>query len=78
VFDEFSKHRGFSPACVTGKPLHLHGSRGRDSAPGRGVVLGAREFLKTSLYTHIQDSTFVIQVTGVGGWGSSRGAREGL
>eukprot|EP00775_Hariotina_reticulata_P010391 gene10391-10549_t len=69
IFDEFSKHKGFSPAVVTGKPLHLHGSRGRDTATGRGVLYAAREFLKSSLYTKVQDCSFVIQGFGkVGGW----------
>uniref|UniRef100_A0A383WAP6 Glutamate dehydrogenase n=1 Tax=Tetradesmus obliquus TaxID=3088 RepID=A0A383WAP6_TETOB len=69
VFDEFSKHKGFSPAVVTGKPLHLHGSHGRDTATGRGVLYAAREFLKASLYTNVRDTSFVIQGFGkVGGW----------
>jgi len=69
IFDEYSKYRGFSPAVVTGKPLHLHGSRGRDSAAGKGVLFGTREFLKECLYTKVQDCTFVIQGFGkVGSW----------
>jgi len=44
------------------QPLHLHGSRGRDTATGRGVLYAAREFLKSSLYTKVQDCSFVIQV----------------
>jgi glutamate dehydrogenase (NAD(P)+) len=46
VMDEYSKIHGFSPATVTGKPLDLHGSEGREAATGRGVVLVAEEFLK--------------------------------
>ncbi|KAF8059750.1 pyrC [Scenedesmus sp. PABB004] len=61
IFDEFSKHRGFSPAVVTGKPLHLHGSHGRDTATGRGVLFAAREFLKAALYTKVEGTSFVIQ-----------------
>ncbi len=44
--DEYSKFHGFSPAVVTGKPLELHGSEGREAATGRGVVYVAEEFLK--------------------------------
>ena len=43
IMNEYSKYEGFSPAVVTGKPLELFGSEGRDAATGRGVmdVLGA-------------------------------------
>ncbi len=43
IMHEYSKYNGFSPAVVTGKPLELFGSEGRDAATGRGVmdVLGA-------------------------------------
>jgi hypothetical protein len=44
------------------QPLHLHGSHGRDTATGRGVLFAAREFLKASLYTNVRDCSFVIQV----------------
>ena len=33
-FDEYSKFAGFSPGVVTGKPVHLHGSLGREAATG--------------------------------------------
>ena len=43
IKNEYSKYAGFSPAVVTGKPLDLFGSEGRDAATGRGVmdVLGS-------------------------------------
>lgn len=69
IFDEFSKHKGFSPAVTTGKPLHLHGIVGRDTATGRGVLYAAREFLNSQLYRKVEGTTFVIQGFGkVGGW----------
>ncbi|KAI8474238.1 MAG: glutamate dehydrogenase [Monoraphidium minutum] len=69
MFDEYSKYKGFSPAAVTGKPLHLHGSLGRDGAAGEGAVMGMREFLKKDLLTSINKTTFVLQ--GFGKVGSS-------
>ncbi len=36
--DEYSKFHGFTPAVVTGKPIDLFGSRGREAATGRGVA----------------------------------------
>ncbi len=38
IMDEYSKFRGFSPAVVTGKPVDLFGSLGREEATGRGVA----------------------------------------
>lgn len=44
--DEYSRLHGFSPAVVTGKPLELFGSEGREAATGRGVIYVAEEFLR--------------------------------
>ncbi len=43
MMDAYSQVHGYSPACVTGKPVGLSGAPGRDSATGRGAidVLGA-------------------------------------
>jgi glutamate dehydrogenase (NAD(P)+) len=46
IMDEYSRHNGFSPAVVTGKPLHLFGSEGRDEATGRGVMYALEEALR--------------------------------
>jgi glutamate dehydrogenase (NAD(P)+) len=46
IFDQYSKRHGFSPAVVTGKPLSLHGSFGREAATGRGAMIACREALK--------------------------------
>lgn len=43
VFDEYSKAHGYTPACVTGKPLEMGGSLGREQATGRGVSFMVRE-----------------------------------
>lgn len=47
VMSEYSKFYGHSPAVVTGKPLDLHGSAGREEATGRGVLYVVLEALKT-------------------------------
>ena len=39
MYDEYSKARGDSPAVITGKPVSLGGSLGRDSATGRGALV---------------------------------------
>ena len=38
IMHEYSKYAGFSPGIVTGKPLDLFGSEGREAATGRGVM----------------------------------------
>ena len=39
ILDEYSKLHGFAPGVVTGKPVELYGSKGREAATGRGVAL---------------------------------------
>lgn len=46
ILDEYSSHHGYTPACVTGKPLELGGSLGRKQATGRGVMLVIAEYMK--------------------------------
>ena len=43
LMDEYGKLHGHTPACVTGKPIALEGSYGREAATGRGVVQVFRE-----------------------------------
>ncbi|HEV2813754.1 MAG TPA: Glu/Leu/Phe/Val dehydrogenase dimerization domain-containing protein [Solirubrobacteraceae bacterium] len=38
MMDEYGKLHGHTPACVTGKPIPLGGSYGREAATGRGLV----------------------------------------
>lgn len=46
ILDEYSSRHGYSPACVTGKPVELGGSLGRKQATGRGVMLVLAEHMK--------------------------------
>jgi glutamate dehydrogenase (NAD(P)+) len=46
ILDEYSSRHGYSPACVTGKPVELGGSVGRDRATGRGVATVLGEHLR--------------------------------
>jgi glutamate dehydrogenase (NAD(P)+) len=67
--DEYSKIHGHSPAVVTGKPVDLFGSRGREEATGRGVVFALEEYLKDSGGGQIRGKRFAVQGFGnVGSW----------
>jgi glutamate dehydrogenase (NAD(P)+) len=35
--NQYEKYHGFSPGCVTGKPVEQYGAEGREEATGRGV-----------------------------------------
>ena len=68
IFDEYSKRYGFNPAVVTGKPVDLHGSYGREPATGRGCLFAIREVLKANGKS-LAGTRFVIQGFGnVGSW----------
>jgi glutamate dehydrogenase (NAD(P)+) len=68
IFDQYSKVHGHSPAVVTGKPVDLYGSQGREAATGRGVAIATREALKAHGRS-MQDARLAIQGFGnVGSW----------
>lgn len=48
IMDEYTKYYGFSPAVVTGKPVDLFGSLGREEATGRGVMYALEECLQAN------------------------------
>ena len=68
LMDEYGKIHGHTPGCVTGKPLALEGSYGRDAATGRGLVNVFEEAAKT-IDLSPDDCRFVVQGFGnVGSW----------
>jgi len=69
IMDEYSRIHGFSPAVVTGKPVELFGSRGREEATGRGVVMALEEYVKDAGLGEVRSKTFAVQGFGnVGAW----------
>ncbi len=46
IMDEYGKKHGYTPAIVTGKPVNLGGSLGREEATGRGTMVITREACK--------------------------------
>jgi glutamate dehydrogenase (NAD(P)+) len=68
LMDEYGKLHGHTPACVTGKPISLEGSYGREAATGRGVVYIYCE-AAAQLGLSPSDTRFVVQGFGnVGSW----------
>jgi len=69
IMDTISMHSGHSvTASVTGKPVDVGGSEGRQEAAGRGVTYLSLEALK---YLHIEDETPTVAVQGFGKVGAS-------
>ena len=67
-FDQYTLHHGFSPGVVTGKPVNLHGSLGREAATGRGCLFAIREALAAD-GKKLQGTRFAVQGFGnVGSW----------
>jgi glutamate dehydrogenase (NAD(P)+) len=68
MMDEYGKLHGYTPAIVTGKPISLGGSLGREEATGRGVVYMFREAART-LGLRPEETRVVVQGFGkVGSW----------
>jgi glutamate dehydrogenase (NAD(P)+) len=78
LMDEYGKLSGHTPAIVTGKPVPLEGSLGRESATGRGLVYMFREAAPRVGLTP-SESTCVVQGFGnVGSWAARILAQLGV
>jgi len=68
MMSAYSEEHGYAPGVVTGKPLELGGSAGREQATGRGVSLMIKEVAR-DLGIPMEQSTVAIQGFGnVGSW----------
>lgn len=68
MMDEYSQNNGYSPGIVTGKPISLGGSKGREAATGVGISIVLREAAKYREMP-IEGASVVIQGYGnVGSW----------
>lgn len=68
MMDEYGRRHGFSPAVVTGKPVELGGSKGREHATGLGVFYVAQEVAK-NCGLKLDGARVVVQGFGnVGAW----------
>lgn len=60
ILDEYSARYGYTPAVVTGKPLALGGSLGREEATGRGMMYVMQEYAR-DFKVPVQDGRVVVQ-----------------
>lgn len=68
MMSAYAEENGYTPGVVTGKPLELGGSAGREQATGRGVSLMVKEVAK-DLGISMDHSKIAIQGFGnVGSW----------
>src|SRR5256714_3358922 len=68
MMDEYGKLHGHTPACVTGKPIALEGSWGREAATGRGVAYMYEE-AASELGLEPEETRVAVQGFGnVGSW----------
>jgi len=68
MMDEYGRLHGHTPAIVTGKPIALEGSYGREAATGRGLVFLFGE-AAPALGIRVSEATFAVQGFGnVGSW----------
>jgi glutamate dehydrogenase (NAD(P)+) len=71
IADEYSKYYGWSPAVVTGKPLELGGSLGRDAATGLGLLYAAERLFEDH-GASVADFSYAIQGFGNVGANAAR------
>jgi len=77
IADEYAKFHGWQPGVVTGKPVELGGSYGREAATGRGLVFALQNYF-ADVGRSIAGTTFVVQGYGnVGLWVSRLLAEQG-
>jgi glutamate dehydrogenase (NAD(P)+) len=77
IVDEYAKFHGWAPGVVTGKPIELGGSLGRDAATGRGLLFAMQCLFEDAGRT-VADFTYAIQGMGnVGSWAARLIAAQG-
>ena len=77
LMDEYGKLHGHTPAIVTGKPIALEGSYGREAATGRGLVYLLEKAAK-SAGVKLNGACIVVQGYGnVGSWAARLAAEHG-
>lgn len=75
--DQYCKYSGYAPGVVTGKPITIGGSLGRDAATGRGCLYACQNLFE-ALDEPMAGKTVVVQGFGnVGSWAARLFAEQG-
>jgi glutamate dehydrogenase (NAD(P)+) len=75
MMDEYGKRHGYTPEIVTGKPIALGGSYGRDAATGRGTVIVMHEAVEHMGLSPLECRVAIQGFGNVGSW-AARVAHE--
>ena len=81
IMDTYSMHKGYAvPAVITGKPVAIGGTVGREYATGLGVTYVVRAIMRRTMGVGLDDLSVAVQGFGnVGSWAArtmhERGAR---
>ncbi len=67
IVDEYSQMKGWTPAVVTGKPIALGGSYGREAATGRGCVITMHQAVRDA---GLSSEGLTVAIQGFGNVGS--------
>jgi glutamate dehydrogenase (NAD(P)+) len=77
MMDSYGQKHGYAPGIVTGKPVELGGSPGREEATGRGVVICAAEAAER-LGLEFEGARVAVQGFGnVGYWTAALAEKQG-
>ena len=75
MMDAYGQKNGYTPGIVTGKPVELGGSPGREEATGRGVIICTAASTKR-MGTQLEGASVAIQGYGNVGYWAASGAAE--
>lgn len=77
IFDQYANYRGYTPGVVTGKPIELGGSLGRESATGRGCLFACQNLLEATGGSLAGKKVVVQGFGNVGSWAARLFSEQG-
>jgi glutamate dehydrogenase (NAD(P)+) len=78
MMDAYGQAHGYSPGIVTGKPLELGGSYGREEATGRGVALIIGEWCRENDLDPAKTTVAIQGYGNVGQWLADQLSKDGF